>query len=65
VAVVVTVLVAMVAGVLVVVVAMDHRGVTVDRDAMLVALVALLVAVAVVLVVWSTTVLDLMATFGL
>jgi hypothetical protein len=65
VAVVVTVLVVMVAGVLVVVVAMVHRGVTVDRDAMLVALVALLVAVAVVLVVWSTTVLDLMATFGL
>ena len=61
----VTVLVAMVAGVLVVVVAMDHRGVTVDRDAMLLAVVALLVVAVVVLVVSSTTDHALMAISGL
>ena len=58
------VLVVMVAGVLVVLVAMDHHGATVDKGAMLVAAVALLVVVAAVLVVLSTIVLVLMVTFG-
>ena len=62
--VVATVLVVTVAGVLVVLVATDHRGATVDKDAMLVALVALLVVAVVVLVVWSTMDHATMATSG-
>jgi hypothetical protein len=64
VAVVATVLVVMVAGALVVLVATDHRGAKVDRDAMLPVVVALLVVVAVVLVVWSTMDHATMATSG-
>ena len=56
--------VAMDAGVLVVLVTTDHRGVTVDKDAMLLVEVALLVVVAVVLVVLSTIVPVHMATSG-
>tara|TARA_Y100000289_G_C3833107_1_gene104610 strand:+ start:261 stop:446 length:186 start_codon:yes stop_codon:yes gene_type:complete len=52
------------AGVLVVLVATDHRGATVDKDAMLVAVVALLVVAVAVLVVLSTTVPVHMATSG-
>ena len=52
------------AGVLVVLVATDHRGATVDKDAMLLVEVALLVVVAVALVVLSTIVPVHMATSG-
>ena len=63
-AVVATVLVVMVAGVMMVEVLMDHRGAMVDRDAMPPVVVALLVVVAVVLVVWSTMDHATMATSG-